>query len=127
MSEIIELIGKTLVEIKHLSDRSDLVIFKCSDGEEFRMYHAQNCCEGVSIDNVDGDVNDLIGTPILSASEESNRDANPSGIDKGYQESFTWTFYKIATIKGSITIRWYGESNGYYSESVEFIKKEINK
>jgi len=75
-----------------------------------------------------GDREDIIGVPVLLAEEvKHEQDDNPQGVEiPDYQDSFTWTFYKLATIKGSITIRWYGESNGYYSESVEFVKlKEI--
>ena len=74
--------------------------------------------------DVIGNLEDLIGTPIVMAEEVSSEQENPMGVDiPEYQESFTWTFYKLATINGYVTIRWYGESNGYYSEEVSF--KEV--
>ena len=71
--------------------------------------------------DIAGDLNDLIGTPLLLVEEVTNENENPDGVEAPeYQESFTWTFYKLATIKGSVTLSWYGESNGYYNESVSF-------
>lgn len=71
-----------------------------------------------------GDLDDLIGTPLLMAEEILNDNCvDPEGVKSTeYGDSWTWTFYKLATIKGSVTIRWYGSSNGYYSESVSFVR-----
>ena len=81
----------------------------------------QSVCESVTIEDITGDLNDLIGTPITKA-EESTSGENPPDIkNKNFQDSsFTWTFYQFATVRGYVTGRWYGESNGYYSERVDF-------
>ncbi len=108
------LMGKTLSKIRE--DSAELV-FICEDGEKYMMSHIQDCCESVFIEDISGDLQDLVGSPILIAEEvyEDNR-----GPLNGYDESYTWTFYKFATVKGYVTVRWYGSSNGYYSESVNF-------
>ncbi len=97
----------------------DELVFTLIDGRKFKLYHCQDCCEYVSIEDICGDLNDLIGSPILMAEEESNSIDDPKEWN---DDSFTWTFYKLATQKGYVTIRWYGSSNGYYSESVDFVK-----
>ncbi len=112
------LLGKTLTKVDVGDDE---IVFTTTDGESFKLYHAQDCCENVSVEDVCGDVQDLIGAPILEADESSSGE-NPEGVTVDYQESFTWTFYRLRTIKGGVTIRWYGESNGYYSESVDFCR-----
>lgn len=114
------LLGKVMKEVDVGNDN---IKFVTVDGEVYNMYHCQDCCESVSVESVVGDVQDLIGVPLLVA-EESSSGENPEGAEVSeYQESFTWTFYKLATIKGYVDIRWYGESNGYYSESVSLYKE----
>lgn len=119
---ITDLIGKTLTSVTGAVG-DDEMVFATTDGERFRFYHYQDCCETVSIEDVIGDLNDLIGSPLTMA-EESTSGENPDGITKEWQDSFTWTFYRFATVKGYVTVRWYGESNGYYSESVDFERVE---
>lgn len=139
MSEIKELIGKTLVDIVNNDDYE--LTFIVNDGTKYQLLHHQDCCENVFIDDINGDLKDLIGVPILLAEEVTNEDFEndfeskfkevtddygwtyKKDADGNFEpDSCTWTFYKLATIKGYVDIRWYGESNGYYSEGVDFIK-----
>lgn len=108
--------GQTIIEIIGLSQGSEEIIIKTKLGALFKMWYNHDCCASCTVEDIIGDVNDLIGYEILLA-EEVISNENPEDI-KREDESFTWTFYKLSTIRGSITIRWYGSSNGYYSESV---------
>lgn len=101
----------------------DVLKFYENGVERFRMYHSQDCCESVALEDISGDFGDLIGSPIVEAEAVTNSEDNPPQ----YAESFTWTFYKLGTIKGHVTLRWLGESNGYYSEEVDIadMQKEV--
>ena len=114
-----DLKGKTLKNVTGLCKDSEEAVFECTDGTKYRMNHYQDCCESVYIEDVCGDVEDLLNSKILVAEEVKGANIPPK---KEYDESYTWTFYKLATVEGTVVIRWYGVSNGYYSESVSFEK-----
>jgi hypothetical protein len=120
-SPISELLGKTFTSVRG-EVGGEQIEFVCDDGSIYVMHHSQDCCERVSIESIVGDLADLVGSPILHAEESTNDKEDPPGYkpeyEGAYRESFTWTFYKLATVKGWVDIRWLGESNGYYSESV---------
>ena len=118
--DIKELIGKTIVSIVGMEEGSEEITFTTLDGKQYKMYHEQDCCENVTIDDVCGDVMDLIGSPLLLAEERTSEENLSDFKNIEWQDSFTWTFYHFATINGYLDLRWYGESNGYYSESVDF-------
>ena len=138
-----ELIGRviTKIDMKRGDDSDkDLIRFHVHDGGTWTMQHFEDCCESVDIEDIEGDINDLIDSPITMAESVSFK-GDEKGLDKDdnlpsdialrsylqigtpYETgdaSYTWTFYKFATRKGYVTIRWYGSSEGYYSEEVDF-------
>ena len=110
-----ELVGKVFTEVLASTDK---LTFK-NNSEEYCFCHDQDCCESVLIDDICGELKDLENSPIVQAEESSHHGCGEHPAD---DESFTWTFYKFATAKGFVTVRWYGSSNGYYSEGVDFKK-----
>lgn len=114
--ELSELNGKVIKEITGLKVSSEEVNIFTECGQHYRFYHMQDCCECVDLNDFEGDADDLIGGLIISAEEIEGKEEEPENA-----ESYTWTFYKIETNKGGIWMRWLGESNGYYSEAVDFI------
>lgn len=114
--------GLTFASVERIGQ--ERIVFTSECGDVYTLYHEQDCCERVEIESITGDLADLVGTPILLAevAESGSNPANAKPETIEYQDSFTWTFYKLATIKGYVDIRWYGESNGYYSESVTFVR-----
>ncbi len=112
------LIGKTFVTVTAIKEHDHELRFVDRFGQGFRFYHSQDCCESVEIADVIGDLADLEMSPIVEAEEISHEgQADPPNAESG---CFTWTFYRFSTAKGTVTVRWLGESNGYYSESVDF-------
>lgn len=105
-----DLFGCVLTNVYDSKDESELV-FELDNGESYKLYHEQDCCESVWIEDIVGDLKDLIGSPILLAKETYDDDVNHP-----YTE---WTYYKLATINGYVDIRWCGESE-YYSIAVSF-------
>jgi hypothetical protein len=110
--------GKTFVKVEGAVGDGEM-LFVTAEGERFLFTHQQDCCETVDINDIVGDIQDLIGSPLLIAEEVSGA----TEPDAEHYESYTYTFYKFATIKGYVDVRWLGESNGYYSESVDLFHK----
>ena len=102
----IEVVGKTIKEFDPTH-----ILFE--DGCELKFFHNQDCCEYVGVEEVIGAPEDHVGATVISIEEVSeNADCN-YGIAQ-------WTFYKFKTSAGYLTVRWRGESNGYYSIEVDW-------
>lgn len=118
--DIKSLVGEVLTNIDVFDEE---ILLTTKSGREIRVYHDQDCCESVYIEGTEGDWKQLIGKVILEVEEdiECNEDANLVQEHESYTKT-TLTF----KVDGETVInRWFGCSNGYYSESVDF--REINK
>ena len=112
-----EMLNQTFTSVR--AD-NETVTFE-NDKVRYVLYHDQDCCETVMVEEIIGNLEDLENLPLLIAREDSNAE----GEELPNSESYTWTFYNFATFKGYVTIRFLGESNGYYSEDVYCRKEEL--
>src|SRR5699024_3379307 len=106
-----EMMGRVVKEITKV-DNVELY-FHFVDGDTLKMHHVHECYESVWLEDINGDMDDLLDSPILM----SEKVIEYYTTDESLCTS-TWTFYKFATVKGTVVLRWCGESNGYYSERV---------
>lgn len=111
------LCGETITKIMF---NNDALLFETTNKNIYIFSHVQDCCEDVFIKSIDGDLNSLIGEPLVMC--ECVTDKCDDDWEYGSDASVTYTFYKFATIKGYVTIAWEGASNGYYSEEVDIYK-----
>ncbi len=106
-----QLLNETISQIDVIDNQQ--IFFTLSNGNRYVMMHHQDCCEDVYLDEVHGDFDDLLDNPILLAEKITDYNETEWGDS-------LWTFYKLATVKGHVTLKWYGSSNGYYSIGVSF-------
>jgi hypothetical protein len=111
--EVQDLVGEVLA---YIDVDGDSIRMETMSGKVVMLQHHQDCCESVTLYNIDGDLRCLIGKPIVSAESECPSDPVPEG---SYAESHTWTVYKFAVDGATVVTKWFGESNGYYGEGVD--------
>ena len=117
-----QMLGKTFVQVTGDVGGYEM-LFETAQGERFMFAHQQDCCECVDINDIVGNLQDLVGEPLLVAEEVSGE--TPVDFVERDHESVTWTFYKFATRKGYVDVRWLGESNGYYGEGVDLLVEGV--
>ena len=111
--DIKDMVGKKVVGIYYDEENFQIL----TDDGVYAFYHEQSCCESVWLTQVDGINDKIIGSRIVIAEVVTDEKDTEYG-------HITWSFYKIGTNKGMIDFRWCGESNGYYSETVDLVKIE---
>ena len=132
-----EFSGKTIQEIRGCKKHSDEVTIMFTDGSCLKFYHRQDCCETVELEDCDIIPEWLIDSKIISIEERISRSGEGVKPLNSCAASYTWSFYVIKTSSSTLVLRWYGESNGWYSETVdidylhydkngEFVRKTIN-
>lgn len=66
MASFSNLVGQIITKIEGKKG-DERLIFHTLDNKQYIMYHSQDCCEHVYLEDICGDLSDLIGSPVLNA------------------------------------------------------------
>lgn len=92
------------------------------NGNKYKFFHTQFCCEVVKVDIIIGDLKSVLNTPIVSFTEYIE-DIDLDNED--YDEIIVRTTYSIVTENGTVHIRWDGYSDGLCTDDIYVYYEEV--
>ncbi len=107
------LVGEVLDSVD-IDREENQILLTTRSGRRFMVYHEQDCCESVRMVGQNGSFDELIGKPIVEA-----RDFAVDTSEEAIDSSQTTTTLVFRVDDQTVISRWIGDSNGYYSESVD--------
>jgi hypothetical protein len=111
--EFSDLVGEVLDAVD-IDREENQILLTTRSGRRFMVYHEQDCCESVRMVGQNGSFDKLIGKPIVEA-----RDIAVDTSEEAIDSSQTTTTLVFRVDDQTVISRWIGDSNGYYSESVD--------
>lgn len=116
-ADLSPLLGVTMVS--HEWDRfKSILTLVANDGRHFSLGGFSTDGGSAFLEDQNGNLDDLLNSPILFAEEKTTKVPNSELKDTGCEDYYF--FYEIATIKGSVQMRFYGAEGAYYTASVWF-------
>jgi len=113
--KIESLVGEVLTHID-VDEVENIILLTTKSGRQIKIFHDQDCCESVSIETTEGNWDKLVGKVIEEARQDEFYNLDPKPGE--YAESWTRTNLIFRVNDQTVISKWIGESNGYYSESV---------
>jgi hypothetical protein len=136
MTDISDLEGLTLTAFSIKAGQKTVLLQ--TEQRAFLLVRRLSDPASIFVESICGNIEDILNTPILTAEKITSRGIKPAHADDVTDlvlsrihgdepepylaDSHTWTFYTLGTEKGVVTIRWLGQSNGFYSEEVEILE-----
>jgi hypothetical protein len=112
-TNIASLVGETLTHID--CDGTSQIMLTTASGRQIMIYHEQDCCESVQIQDTEGNWHDLIGKVITDTDHDTTHTCGDCA------DSCTLSVLTFKVDDATVISRWIGESNGYYSEGVDLL------